>query len=434
LYDICCFYVRKGEHTIHTPYRQGFNIFDKEDIFNGTEDISKSFFDGNMRQIHHASFPAVALNHMYLLKQVMHEIMKVLSWADKQFLSSHDCVQAIGGFLGLDREWISFEEDWYKNQALEIMQIFVGCKTTEAEFGKLRGHSELFFNSGDFQQIKQLADTANISSPICSVNSSRASDLQLNAKLWEETLDCYIKDHGRFVAIIVPYLDIAVAKLNDTVGYGALNVNMIDKRVVRGHRKKSRCPEFVLTRFVSDAMEICQHNCMEFDDFINFVHPHYELNYGLDYEHVDDPFDFGYTILAALMIERKIAQGFYYLSLSTGMADAVLEKLPAGSRFRRTRPPPMSPSDIMSLTPGKVDRHDYIDRIKSISRCLSDVTDVIEALFKAGLATNENLTILFGDSSIVSNTIFALQMAKLKVNQTKLTDFWPKKRRRRNKV
>ena len=146
---------------------------------------------------------------------------------------------------------------------------------------------------------------------------------------------------------------------------------------------------------------------------------------------MEDPFDFGYTILAALIIERKIAQGFYYLSLSMGIADAVLEKLPEGSRFRRTRPPPMNRCEIMSLTPGK---HDYIDRIKSISRCLSDVTDVIEALFNAGLATNENLTILFGDSSIVSNTIFVLQMAKLKVNQTKLTDFWPKKRRRRNKV
>jgi len=250
------------------------------------------------------------------------------------------------------------------------MQLFVGCMTTEAEFGKLHGHSELFFNSGGFQQIKQLADTANISSPICSVNSSRASDLQLNAKLWEETLDCYIKDHGRFVAIVVPYLDIAVAKLNDTVGYGALNVNMIDKRVVRGHRKESRCPEFVLTRFVSDAMEICQQNFLEFDDyFINSVH--YELTCELEHDNVDDPFKFGYTLLSALMLERKIAQGFYYLSLSMGTADEVLEKLPEGSRFRRTRPPPMSPSERMSLTPwGEDDLHDCIDQIKLISRYL----------------------------------------------------------------
>jgi hypothetical protein len=307
------------------------------------------------------------------------------------------------------------------------MQIFVGCKTTEAEFGKLHGHSELFFNSGDFQQIKQLAHTANISSPICSVNSSGAWDMQSNAKSWEETLDCYIKDHSRFVDIVVPCLDIAVDKLNDTVGYGALNVNMIDERVVRGHRKESRCPEFVLTRFVSDAMEICQQNFLEFYNFINFVDD-YD---GLDYEDVDDPFDFGYTILAALMIERKIAQGFYYLSLSTGMADAVLEKLPAGSRFRRTRPPPMSSSERMSLRPwGEDGLLDCTDRIKSISRYLPDVTDVIEALFNADLATNENLTVLFGHSSLVWSTVLDLQMAKRNVNQMKLTDFWAKKRKR----
>ena len=136
LYDICCFYASKGEHTIHTPYRQGVNILEKEDIF-------KSFFDGNIRSIHHASFPAVALNHMYLLNQVMHEIMIVLIWVDSQFLSSHDCVATIGEFLGLDREWISFEKDWYKNQALEIMQIFVGCKASEA-FGKLHGYTDKF--------------------------------------------------------------------------------------------------------------------------------------------------------------------------------------------------------------------------------------------------------------------------------------------------
>jgi hypothetical protein len=320
------------------------------------------------------------------------------------------------------------------------MQIFVGCKASEA-FGKLHGYSdkfigcsEFYFNSGDFQQMKQLVEsslldtTKNSSHPLVYDNSPRALMLQSSTtlwELWEETLVCYKRDHMRLLDRVSPYLEDAVAKLNDIAGYEALTIDMISGSYFTN---TTVSPEFIFTRFVRDAIVICQQNLFDFSDFIDFV------DSGLDYEHVEDPFDFGYTILAALMIERKIAQGFYYLSLSTGMADAVLEKLPAGSRFRRTRPPPMSPSDIMSLTPGKVDRHDYIDRIKSISRCLSDVTDVIEALFNAGLATNENLTILFGDSSIVSNTIFALQMAKLKVNQTKLTDFWPKKRRRRNKV
>jgi hypothetical protein len=160
LYNTCCFYTYNGEQTNNSPYRMSNNLLNKEDM-------SKSFLNGNMRNIHHASFPAVALNHMYLLKKMMHEIMKVLIWVDSQFLSSHDCVATIGEFLGLDREWITFEADWYKNQALEIMQLFVGCKTTEAEFGKLHGHSdnfigcfEFYFNSGDFQQMKQLVESS----------------------------------------------------------------------------------------------------------------------------------------------------------------------------------------------------------------------------------------------------------------------------------
>jgi hypothetical protein len=303
------------------------------------------------------------------------------------------------------------------------MQIFVGCKTTEAEFGKLHGHSELFFKSGDFQQIKQLADTADISSHICSVNSSRAWDLQPNAKLWEETLVCYKRDHMRLLDMVSPYMEDLVAKLNDIAGYDALNMDMISGS---SFTNTTVSPEFIFTRFVRDAMEICQQNLFDFNDFIDFVNH----DYGLDYEVQEGPFDFGYTLVAALMIERKIAQGFYYLSLSMGMADAVLEKLPEGSQFRRTRPPPMNRNEIMSLTPGEVDRYNCIDQIKSISRCLSDVTGVIEALFNADLATNENLTILFGDSSLVWNTVMDLQETKLKVNQTKLTDYWPKKRKR----
>jgi hypothetical protein len=240
-------------------------------------------------------------------------------------------------------------------------------------------------------------------------------------ELWKETLVCYKRHHMRLLDRVSPYLEDAVVKLYDIAGYAALNMDMT---IIGSYfTNTSASPEFVFTRFVRDAMEICQQNLFDFNDFIDFVNH----DYGLDYEVQEDPFDFGYTLVAALMIERKIAQGFYYLSLSMGIADAVLEKLPEGSRFRRTRPPPMSRNEITSLTPRKVDRHNYVDQIKSISRCLSDVTDVIKALFNANLATNENLTILFGDSSLVWNTVLDLQETKLKVNQTKLTDYWPKK-------
>lgn len=60
-------------------------------------------------------------------------------------------MSTIGAFLGVKRDWIVFETDWYKNQALKILRPFVGCKASEYEFGKLYGYSELFFVAPTFK-------------------------------------------------------------------------------------------------------------------------------------------------------------------------------------------------------------------------------------------------------------------------------------------
>ena len=62
----------------------------------------------------------------------------------------------IGAFLGVKRDWIVYETDWYKNQVLKILRPFVGCKESEYEFGKLYSYSELFFCCTNFQRISCL--------------------------------------------------------------------------------------------------------------------------------------------------------------------------------------------------------------------------------------------------------------------------------------
>ena len=42
-----------------------------------------------------------------------------------------------------------------------------------------------------------------------------------------------------------------------------------------------------------------------------------------DHMEYDCDCDFTYRIMAALVLERKIAQAFYYVSISNGKADAV---------------------------------------------------------------------------------------------------------------
>jgi hypothetical protein len=130
--------------------------------------------------------------------------------------------------------------------------------------------------------------------------------------------------------------------------------------------------------------------------------------------------------MIALVLERKIAQARYYISLLNGDADALLEKLPNGSNFCRVHPPPLDPNNPFITFPrgafSEILTPDISDRIKLVSRWLTDVTDLIDALFKAGLATNENLSIIFGDCSIVSNTLWDLRTTKVEMSQQRLSN------------
>ena len=56
---------------------------------------------------------------------------------------------------------------------------------------------------------------------------------------------------------------------------------------------------------------------------------------------------------------------------------------------------------------------------------LPDVTDVVVSLFNAGLATKPNLSLLFGHSSIVSNTVRDLQLKKMKNSQPSIFSIKP---------
>jgi hypothetical protein len=105
--------------------------------------------------------------------------------------------------------------------------------------------------------------------------------------------------------------------LNEIAGYDAISTN-IDHLAWAGSTQESQSPKFVMTRFVRDAMEICHRNFFEFDDFIDYMD-----NRNDDQMEYDCDCDFTYHIMAALVLERKIAQAFYYVNILNGKADAV---------------------------------------------------------------------------------------------------------------
>jgi len=114
---------------------------------------------------------------------------------------------------------------------------------------------------------------------------------------------------------ILSWFEVTVAKLNEIAGYDAISTN-IDHLVWTGSTQESLSPKFTMTRFVRDAMEICHQNFFEFDEIIDNMDNRND-------DQMEHDRDFTYHIMAALVLEQKIAQAFFYISISNEKADAV---------------------------------------------------------------------------------------------------------------
>ena len=512
LFDLCSFYARNGAKYF-SYYTQSYlaRISSPNQAFR--EDITKSFFRNN--SLHYESFPSVALSHMYLVKQILHEKMEILRCVNDN-LHNHDCISIIGEYIGVKREWIKYEKDWYKKQALEVLRPFVGCKISTAEFGKLYGCSDKFLHLRNFQQMnaimsigrtyiesgcdlggkspletlsletlslevqdnskeksipkKESKDPVTIIkilvedptgklemykvksstlmnkifkvyakrnsltleslrfmsggesiSPNATVSESKLKENQvvhcIYESNWSDTLRFCIGDHNYIcLDYIQPRFEAAVKKLNEIAGYDAISSNFDQFRCLK------------ITRFVTDAMEICDNSLFQFERFIDYMDEE-ACEEGEMQRFYHRPYDFTYGLMAAMVLERKAAQAFYYISLSNGNARSLLEQLPDGENLRRAFPPPMDHNDPFLTFPLRHFTHtlcpDITDRIKLVCKWLPDVTDVVVSLFNAGLATKPNLSLLFGHSSIVSNTVRDLQLKKMKNSQPSIFSIKP---------
>ncbi|KAL9179444.1 hypothetical protein ACHAXT_008734 [Thalassiosira profunda] len=506
LYDMCCFFARAGE-----KYFSHYSDYYSDELISSPihawkEDITTSYFRNYA--LNCESLPVAALNHMFIVKQLMHQRMEVLGAIDNEFLHNQDCVALIGEYLGINREWLRFEKDWYKKQALEILSPFARCNTTEAEFGKLYGCSESFLACPDFRLIKDVIRTGAryIESEPCVVQTRRPgvrgdpyaepntvteSDASVTIKvrgfgnddisfkikissrlikifrayanrfgyrqeslrfihngklvintdtpqtrgledgdaincfwqpIWRDTVVFCRDDHEFIVSeYIRPRFGAAVDALNAIAGYDALSRNIDHYKLVGAD---PQLPAFSFTQFVTDAMKICHKSLVEFDSFIDFMDC---CDEGEMQMHYDRPYDFSYGLMAALVLERKIAQAMYYMSLQNGNADPILALLPNedGARLRRKHAPPFEQNDPFLTFPLRYFTHtltpDISDRILLVSKWMPDVMGVIQSLFDDGLATVEHLSDIFGHSSLVSNAMWELEQAEGKRKQRSIT-------------
>jgi len=352
-------------------------------------------------------------------------------------LDNEDCIALIGEYIGLKKEWLKYEKNWYKDQAIEVLKEFTHSEELASQFGVIHGCSDIFLGSGHYNQISRALKIGRgmISKMMMSQEKGETgrmsehwiSDLSRRSTYNDDHVDEFHDTYVRY------YSDELIQKLNEIVGYTAFGAS---------HFSISR--HISATEFFKEIYDICENNS-----------PH-SLQVLFDY--MDEEIGgFSYGLLECLLCERKQIQAHFYHIHCFGddgmnrinkkaneeytewdknmlLAHGALDQIPSElSPYSYRRPLPL-PDDDPFLNHPLDFSNDYLGNAKKMQQVggwLSDVTRVIDALFHRGLATDENLTAIFGNSSMVSYRLYELRKIKAEKNQTSITSFFSRKKARR---
>eukprot|EP00571_Detonula_confervacea_P002555 CAMPEP_0172319624 /NCGR_PEP_ID=MMETSP1058-20130122/38156_1 /TAXON_ID=83371 /ORGANISM="Detonula confervacea, Strain CCMP 353" /LENGTH=675 /DNA_ID=CAMNT_0013034707 /DNA_START=540 /DNA_END=2567 /DNA_ORIENTATION=- len=422
LYDLSCYYTRKGCH--YRKKKQGCVDLDNPELNliwtnqvkhqNITRSYFKrgvtdnSFFMGSSHRFRWSFYDDDrdsphwrAIHHMFLVKYFLHIFMENLSEIDKHFLNNQDCINLIGEYAGIKKEWIISKEDWYRDQAFEVVH-FMHC---DDWYFRSRSASSHFKRMKEFsanscpEELNQTIDAA-IEAGIKRVGDIRLQLRQeklMSPSRWTEIIQSYMADHNLIYTInIKPALPWAFRKINSMAGYHVFGMN--------------DDPALCITKFVTEAHKACHLSLYSFDDLFDF------MDRGWDWDADKEEFEdleefegngrFRRAIRACVFIERKLAQCYFHKNKCCDEAEAILDLLP-GVR-----------ESYMAVDPDDDIAFEFLDcSDQYASQWLSDVTKVVDALFEANLATAENLTVLFGRSDYVSYRIWELQLKRKEYRQ-----------------
>ena len=431
-YTVCCYYATMGEQFVHTPPNE---ITASVMKWEGEGDISGTFFYEH--SIYHRHFPFLSLTHIFILKYILHLNMENLRLLHLNVLDNIDCVALIGEFIGVKKEWLKFDKNWYKDQALEVLREFARGDDLAGHFGNMHGLTSVFLGSGKYKQI----DTA--------LKIGRGQLKQYRQS--KENMSCdhistnWIVDRHRLKGDIehidlhrscIHPIAVQIAKLNEIVGYSAFGANYFSYHFPAQSLGMQFTP-MSATKFLTEVMEVCEKKSPDsFYEFFLYIDEELEAWLSED-------------LLSCLLLERRFIQAHFYSNFCFDFdrisihsksdskflcAQEVVKALaPELSPLNHGHPLPLLDDDSFLNYPmlGFREKEDVRteEKIRQIGRWLPDVTKVIDALYHAGLATDDNLTSIFGDSSMVSYRLYELRKMNEKKNQHKITSFFSRKRK-----
>ena len=367
------------------------------------------------------------------------------------------CIALIGEFIGIKKEWQKYEKkNWYKDQAFDVLREFARGDDLANQFGNMHGMADTILASGKYNQISTTLKIGRgqlkrfVESP-----DSRTRKNLLNWALDMDQLQLDVNGIDFHKNCIHPIAVELAEKLNEIAGYAVYGANQFchphySAGSMRNHSTfgLNHPRPMCATKFLTEVVEVCEKNSYCFGVFLDYMD---KLLFDRDLDGMSS------SLLRCLLLERRLIQAEFYFKHSWGAderaaasfhhhvhqqtlsrAHNALNQLPSElSPYYYRRPLPLLDDDPFLNYPAedfrkKEDVIPLADQIKLVGGWLTDVTRVIDALYHAGLATNDNLTAIFGDSSLVSFRLYELQKIDMTKNQSKITSYFSRKRKNRS--
>jgi len=407
MYNLCCFYVRRGychftldDHELNSIWN---NQLRKEDI---TRTYFKCKSADHTFLVNNAVHNSLPLCHLFLVKYLLHVNVSNLIAINQHFLNNQDCMEIIGSFLGIEKEWIVCKKNWYRNHAFEGVHFL---------------HSEgLFDEDGEddatlvFEQVKDYAAKYSLGEMktthyalevgmrgIVDFGLQERQGNLMSTSRWAALIKSYeLNHHFLYTINIRPALHWATKMINTMAGWDAIGMNAD--------------PSLCVTEFVTEAIKSCPDREDYLATLFDFIGGGYIDEE--DYESFDNKGSFGFAIKACLLIERKLAHCYFHKNKGCNEAEVILDQLPNRKESYICDPPQEHPKGPF-----------YETMESDVSEWLPDVTKVVDALFQKGLATSENLRILFGKSGYLSYRIWELQQRKRNCTHKSMISFVTRK-------
>jgi len=372
-------------------------------------------FDTEGLSLFNGQTQCVALIHIFLIKYILHMSMENLHLINTSFLDNKDCISLIGEFVGLKKEWIITDDiNWYRDQAYEVAHL-IHCMNYyhPSKYDDYHKYDHTLINEC-FEKISMMAqdyfpgrasviEAANRMGKklISKIRSDRIHDKQMATTRWAEVIKNYEADHELIYKSEIDQLNLTSVseRINILAGWNAIGTNVN--------------PNLCIAEFVVEAMKACSE--YSFTDIFSG-----DIDTGdIDIDEESDAYHFGdldAAVKACIAIEQKLAQCYFHMNKGGDSVMDILDQLPGGSESYVDPPPDDSEYALRELVDG-------VNDIRVVAKWPLDVVRLVAALFNKGLATEDNLGILFGRSGYVSCVVWALQKEKQEKIQPRITSF-----------